>query len=106
MYALWGLGLRCCQDIVVVSARHVHDLSEVAWRATGSIDPRRDLDHRRWAMDDHLDHAACATAGGKLGVDATERAGADGIGQPWPEEISMSEDIRALVTRRWAEYGL
>jgi 4-hydroxy-3-polyprenylbenzoate decarboxylase len=44
--------------------------------------------------------------GGKLGVDATEKTEADGIGQPWPEEIVMSEDIRALVTRRWAEYGL
>jgi hypothetical protein len=30
----------------------------------------------------------------------------DGIGQPWPEEIAMSEEIRALVTRRWQEYGL
>ena len=30
----------------------------------------------------------------------------DGIGQPWPDEIVMSEEIRALVTRRWAEYGL
>jgi 4-hydroxy-3-polyprenylbenzoate decarboxylase len=44
--------------------------------------------------------------GGKLGVDATEKTETDGIGQPWPEEIVMTEDIRALVTRRWAEYGL
>jgi len=57
-------------------------------------------------MDD-LDHAALRHRfGGKLGVDATEKTEADGIEQPWPDEIVMSEDIRALVTRRWAEYGL
>jgi 4-hydroxy-3-polyprenylbenzoate decarboxylase len=39
-------------------------------------------------------------------VDATEKTEADGIGQPWPDEIVMSDDVRALVTRRWAEYGL
>ena len=45
-------------------------------------------------MDD-LDHAAIRHRfGGKLGVDATEKTEADGIGQPWPEEIVMSEDIR------------
>ena len=34
--------------------------------------------------------------GGKLGVDATEKSGCDGIAQPWPEEIVMSDgDPRA-----------
>jgi 4-hydroxy-3-polyprenylbenzoate decarboxylase len=108
MYALWGLGLMMlAKNIVVVSDRvNVHDLSEVAWRATGNIDPKRDLVIVDGPMDD-LDHAALRHRfGGKLGVDATEKTEADGIGQPWPEEIVMSEDIRALVTRRWAEYGL
>jgi 4-hydroxy-3-polyprenylbenzoate decarboxylase len=84
----------------------VHDLSEVAWRATGNIDPKRDLVIVDGPMDD-LDHAAIRHRfGGKLGVDATEKTEADGIGQAWPDEIVMSDDIRALVTRRWAEYGL
>jgi hypothetical protein len=30
----------------------------------------------------------------------------DGIEQPWPEEIVMTEQTRALVDRRWREYGL
>jgi 4-hydroxy-3-polyprenylbenzoate decarboxylase len=95
------------KNIVVVSDHvNVHDLSEVAWRATGNIDPRRDLVIVDGPMDD-LDHAALRHRfGGKLGVDATEKTEADGIGQPWPEEITMTEDIRALVSRRWAEYGL
>jgi 4-hydroxy-3-polyprenylbenzoate decarboxylase len=108
MYALWGLGLMMLAKNIVVVSDHVnvHDLSEVAWRATGNIDPKRDLVVVDGPMDD-LDHAAIRHRfGGKLGVDATEKTEADGIGQPWPEEIRMSEDVRALVTRRWAEYGL
>ena len=59
MYALWGLGLMMLAKTIVVVAEHVnvHDLSEVAWRATGNIDPRRDLVIVEGPMDD-LDHAA------------------------------------------------
>ncbi len=108
MHALWGLGLMMlAKTIVVVSEQvNVHDLSEVAWRATGNVDPKRDLVVGEGPMDD-LDHAALRHRfGGKLGVDATEKTDADGIGQPWPEEIVMSDEVRALVSRRWAEYGL
>jgi 4-hydroxy-3-polyprenylbenzoate decarboxylase len=78
----------------------------VAWRATGNIDPKRDIVIVDGPMDD-LDHAALRHRfGGKMGVDATEKTEMDGITQPWPAEIVMSEDMRALVTRRWAEYGL
>jgi len=95
------------KNIVVVSEHvDVHNLSEVAWRATGNIDPSRDLLIVDGPSDD-LDHASVRHRfGGKLGVDATEKSDMDGIGQPWPQEIVMSEEIRALVTRRWQEYGL
>jgi 4-hydroxy-3-polyprenylbenzoate decarboxylase len=108
MYALWGLGLMMLAKTIVVVSEHVnvHDLSEVVWRATGNIDPKRDLVVVDGPMDD-LDHAALRHRfGGKLGIDATEKAEMDGIAQPWPEEIAMTEEIRALVTRRWAEYGV
>ena len=108
MHALWGLGLMMLAKTIVVVSEHVNvqDLSEVAWRVTGNIDPRRDLVIVEGPMDD-LDHAAVRHRfGGKLGIDATEKSEADGIGQPWPEEIAMTEDIRALVSRRWTEYGL
>jgi 4-hydroxy-3-polyprenylbenzoate decarboxylase len=95
------------KTIVVVSEHvDVHDLSEVAWRATGNIDPKRDLVIVEGPMDD-LDHAALRHRfGGKLGIDATEKSEMDAIAQPWPEEIAMSDEVRALVSRRWAEYGL
>ncbi len=108
MHALWGLGLMMLAKTIVVVSEHVnvHDLSEVAWRATGNIDPRRDLVVIEGPADD-LDHAALRHRfGGKLGVDATEKSALDDLGQPWPDEIVMSEEIRALVTRRWREYGL
>jgi len=108
MYALWGLGLMMLTKTIIVVSEHVnvHDLSEVAWRATGNMDPRRDLVILEGPMDD-LDHAALRHRyGGKLGIDVTEKGPLDDVTQDWPEEILMSEEIKALVNRRWKEYGL
>ena len=108
MYALWGLGLMMLAKNILVVSDHVdvQNLSEVAWRATGNVDAKRDIVIVDGPMDD-LDHAALRHRfGGKMGIDATEKTADDGIVQPWPEEIAMSEEIRALVTKRWQEYGL
>jgi len=108
MTALWGMGLMMLAKTIVVVSEHVnvHDLSEVAWRATGNIDPKRDLVLLEGPMDD-LDHAALRHRfGGKLGLDATEKGPLDDVTQPWPDEIVMSEEIRERVTRRWKDYGL
>ena len=108
MYALWGLGLMMLAKNILIVSEHVdvQNLSEVAWRATGNVDPKRDLVLVDGPMDD-LDHSALRHRfGGKLGIDATEKTEADGIGQPWPEEITMSPEVRERVTRRWADYGL
>jgi 4-hydroxy-3-polyprenylbenzoate decarboxylase len=108
MTALWGMGLMMLAKTIVVVSEHVnvHDLSEVAWRATGNIDPKRDLVLLEGPMDD-LDHAALRHRyGGKLGIDATEKSALDDIVQPWPEEITMSDEVRERVTRRWKDYGL
>jgi 4-hydroxy-3-polyprenylbenzoate decarboxylase len=108
MTALWGMGLMMLAKTIVVVSQHVnvHDLSEVAWRATGNIDPRRDLMIIEGPMDD-LDHAALRHRyGGKLGVDATEKGPLDDVAQAWPAEIAMTDEVRALVTRRWKDYGL
>ena len=107
MTALWGMGLMMLAKTIVVVSEHVnvHDLSEVAWRATGNIDPRRDLVILDGPMDD-LDHAALRHRfGGKLGVDATEKSALDDVAQPWPDEIVMSPEIRERVARRWKDYG-
>jgi 4-hydroxy-3-polyprenylbenzoate decarboxylase len=55
---------------------------------------------------DHLDHAPTLQFyGGKLGIDATHKGPAEGT-REWPPEIAMSDEVRALVTRRWDEYGI
>jgi 4-hydroxy-3-polyprenylbenzoate decarboxylase len=108
MTALWGMGLMMLAKSIIVVSEHVnvHDLSEVAWRATGNIDPKRDLMILEGPMDD-LDHAAVRHRyGGKLGIDATEKGPMDELGQPWPDEIRMSDEVRERVTRRWKDYGL
>ena len=108
MMALWGMGLMMLAKTIVVVSEHVnvHDLSEVAWRATGNIDPKRDLMILEGPMDD-LDHAAVRHRyGGKLGVDATEKSALDDVAQTWPDEIVMTDEVRERVTRRWKEYGL
>ena len=108
MYALWGLGLMMLAKTIVVVSEHVdvHDLSEVAWRATGNIDPKRDLVIAEGPMDD-LDHAALRHRfGGKLGIDATEKGPMDDVTQAWPDEIVMTDEIRERVSRRWKDYGL
>jgi 4-hydroxy-3-polyprenylbenzoate decarboxylase len=108
MTALWGMGLMMLAKTIVVVSEHVnvHDLSEVAWRATGNIDPKRDLMILEGPMDD-LDHSAVRHRyGGKLGIDATEKGPLDDLGQPWPAEIRMTDEVRARVTRRWKDYGL
>jgi 4-hydroxy-3-polyprenylbenzoate decarboxylase len=108
MLALWGMGLMMLAKTIVVVGEHVnvHDYSEVAWRATGNIDPKRDVMLLEGPMDD-LDHAALRHRyGGKMGIDATEKGPLDDVAQPWPAEIVMSEEIRQLVSRRWKDYGL
>jgi 4-hydroxy-3-polyprenylbenzoate decarboxylase len=55
---------------------------------------------------DHLDHAPTRQFyGGKIGIDATHKGPAEGT-REWPEEIVMSDEIQALVDRRWDEYGI
>ena len=55
---------------------------------------------------DQLDHSApLESYGGKIGIDATEKGPAEGA-RPWPEEIVMSDEVRALVDRRWDEYAV
>ena len=69
------------------------DTGGVLFRWCANCDPGRDL-HRE---------------GSRIGFDATAKLAGDARhGQPvrdFPPILEMSEEIRAKVTRRWAEYG-
>ena len=105
--AVWALGLLSLTKCVVVVDEHVnvHDYQEVFFKACANVDPERDIVIQKGPLD-QLDHAPTLEAfGGKLGIDATHKGPAEGA-RPWPEEIEMSADVKALVARRWQEYGI
>ena len=107
MHAVWGLGLLALTKAVIVVDAHVdpHDYAQVAFYVGANVDPARDVVLGEGPAD-HLDHATVRQfVGGKLGIDATAKLPDEG-GRDWPPEIEMSVEIRELVDRRWAEYGL
>ena len=107
MHAIWGLGMLSLTKCVIVVDAHVdvHDYEQVVFYAGANVDPARDVVLSEGPLD-HLDHApARQFVGGKLGIDATSKWPEEGA-RPWPEEIEMSPEVKALVDRRWAEYGI
>jgi 4-hydroxy-3-polyprenylbenzoate decarboxylase len=107
MHAVWGLGLLSLAKSVVVVDEwvDVHDYEEVFFRVTANVDPKRDVMISEGPLD-HLDHAPTRQFyGGKLGIDATHKGLAEGT-REWPPEIVMAEEVKALVDRRWDEYGI
>ena len=108
MHALWGLGLMTLVKTIVVVDHYVdvQNMSEVAWRVSCNINPSADVVFAEGPLDD-LDHATPTPKfGGKMGIDATaKQPGENGRRQEWPADIIMSEEIKRLVDKRWAEYG-
>jgi 4-hydroxy-3-polyprenylbenzoate decarboxylase len=107
MHAIWGLGMLSLSKSIVVVDEHVnvHDYEEVFFYVCANVDPKRDVLLTEGPLD-HLDHAPTLQfQGGKLGIDATHKGPDEGT-REWPPEIEMTEEIKALVDSRWAEYGL
>ncbi len=107
MHAVWGTGLLMLSKTVVIvdDFVNVQDLAEVAWRLTNNLDPERDIEIAHGPLD-ALDHASPTPLyGSKLGIDATQKGPEDGYTRQWPPDIEMSAEIKALVDRRWQEYG-
>src|SRR5262249_45847238 len=107
MHAIWGLGMLSLTKAIIVVDEwvDVHDYEEVMFRVGANVDPKRDVLITEGPLD-HLAHAPpLQFYGGKLGIDATHKTPAEGA-REWPPEIEMSEEIMALVDRRWPEYGI
>jgi 4-hydroxy-3-polyprenylbenzoate decarboxylase len=103
--ALWGTGqIMFTKNVIVVDADvDVHNLNEVLWRVTGSLDPARDVFFSEGPVD-QLDHATNLPCyGGKMGIDATTKLpGEYGYNRQWPELVTMSADVKADVDAKWA----
>ena len=102
---MWGLGLmslaRAIADV------DIHDPSEVVWRLSNNVDPRRDIFFTDGPIDD-LDVASpTARVGSKIGIDATRKSGEGEMGErQWMPDITMDPEMVEQVTRRWKEYGI
>ncbi|MHB1042901.1 MAG: menaquinone biosynthesis decarboxylase [Eubacteriales bacterium] len=106
--ALWGMGLMMLAKLIIVVDADVdaQDLSGVMWRVFNNTDYKRDVIVVEGPLDD-LDHSSpLPRYGAKLGIDATRKWSTEGHAREWPEDILMSGEIRALVDRKWKEYGL
>jgi 4-hydroxy-3-polyprenylbenzoate decarboxylase len=108
MNAIWSLGQAMFTKCIVVVDEdvNVQDVREVVWKALNHIDPERDVQFMLGPVDS-LDHAArSANYGSKMGIDATRKWSTEGFTRPWPDEIKMDEKVKAIVDKRWKEYGL
>lgn len=108
MSAVWGTGQMMFTKMIIIVDEHinVHDMSEVMWKVYNNIDAKRDLVISEGPLD-ALDHASPQPFwGSKLGIDATKKWPSEGHNREWPDDIIMSNDIKALVDRKWKEYGL
>jgi 4-hydroxy-3-polyprenylbenzoate decarboxylase len=108
MNAIWGAGLMSLAKLIVIvdADCDVHDYTEVAWRAFGNVDYAHDLLATSGPVD-HLDHGSYQQFwGGKIGIDATRKWPEEGYTRGWPPMALMAPDVKAVVDRRWKEYGL
>ncbi|MSR56127.1 MAG: menaquinone biosynthesis decarboxylase [Planctomycetaceae bacterium] len=108
MNAIWSAAPTLCTKIVVVVDEHVDvQNEEQVWFHVGAnVHPGRDVVLSEGPTD-ILDHAAPTCGiGHKLGIDATRKFPEEGHPRPWPEETTMSREVKDFVTQRWAEYGL
>lgn len=108
MHALWGMGQMMNVKMIIVVDAHVNvqDLKEVWWRVYNNIDAKHDLEIVEGPLD-VLDHSSpMAKWGAKLGIDATKTWAEEGHSREWPDEINMSDSIKARVDAKWRELGL
>ncbi len=108
MNSLWGIGQMMYVKMIIVVDQNVdpHDLSTVAWKVFNNIDAKRDIVISEGPLD-ALDHASdLPHYGYRMGIDATKKWPSEGHTREWPDDIEMSDDIKELVSRRWAEYGI
>ncbi len=108
MHAVWGLPQAMFTKCIVVvdDDVDVHDPSEVCWKALNHIDPERDIEFVMGPVD-ILDHASRLPGyGSHMGIDATRKTPGEGFTRPWPDEIRMTPEVRAIVDKKWKELGL
>jgi 4-hydroxy-3-polyprenylbenzoate decarboxylase len=103
MNAIWSLGQAMFTKVIIVVDEdvNVQDIPEVTLKVLNHIDPERDIQFTLGPTDS-LDHASrLANYGSKMGIDATRKWPTEGFTRPWPDEIVMDAQTKALVESKW-----
>ncbi|MFM7468211.1 MAG: menaquinone biosynthesis decarboxylase [Vampirovibrionales bacterium] len=106
MSGIWGLGQMMFSKYIIVVDEHVNvqNPSEVAFHVFNNTDPQYDMMFSEGPQD-VLDHGARRYAyGTKVGIDATRRWDTEGYTREWPDEIEMSDAIKAQVSAKWQQW--
>jgi 4-hydroxy-3-polyprenylbenzoate decarboxylase len=92
--------------IVVDDDVDARDWKQVMWAISTRMDPVRDVTLIDHTPIDYLDFASPESGlGGKIGLDATGKIPPE-TRRDWGRPIRMAEEIVAIVTQKWATYGL
>ncbi|MBP1883833.1 UbiD family decarboxylase [Sinorhizobium mexicanum] len=92
--------------IVVDPDINVRSWPDVVWALSTRFDASRDVTIVADTPIDYLDFASPRSGlGGKLGLDATTKIGAE-TDREWGKVLDMSPEVKADVDRMWAELGL
>jgi 4-hydroxy-3-polyprenylbenzoate decarboxylase len=88
--------------IVVDPDIDIRSWSDVMWAVATRADPGRDVTVVDRTPIDHLDFASPLEGlGGKLGIDATKKIGAE-TGRTWGTVMTADPDVAARVSARWS----
>lgn len=108
MHGIWSLGQAMFTKVIVVVDEdvNVQDLADVTLKVFNNIDPERDIQFTMGPIDS-LDHASRQpNYGSKMGIDATRKWATEGFTRPWPDEITMSDEVKAKIDRIWKDLGI
>ena len=99
MNGIWAMGQAMFTKCVIVVDEDcdVQDVAEVTLRVANNIDPERDIQFTLGPVDS-LDHASrLPNYGSKMGIDATRKWAAEGFTRPWPQMLTMPQDVKTKV---------
>jgi 4-hydroxy-3-polyprenylbenzoate decarboxylase len=99
MNGIWAMGQAMFTKCIVVVDEDcdVQNTAEVVLRVANNIDPERDIQFTLGPIDS-LDHASrLPNYGSKMGIDATRKWAAEGFTRPWPQMLTMPDEVKKKV---------
>jgi 4-hydroxy-3-polyprenylbenzoate decarboxylase len=105
MLAIWGTGQLSLLKVIIVVDHdvNVHDLNQVIYAISTTVDPKRDVLVIDNALTDSLDPATpTPPLGSKLGIDATRKFKEE-LGKDWPEEEKEDPQVSKRIDPIWAK---